>query len=83
MASAAAATSSLLRSFQLEHLPEGYTLHATLFTSLANASFLHQQLLAGNSDFEYAFIDAAVVSFFLVRCDSISRDSTGALVEWG
>jgi EKC/KEOPS complex subunit CGI121/TPRKB len=54
---------SLLQSLHLEHLPESYTLHVALFHSVANASFLHQQLLAGNSEFEYAFIDACIVSF--------------------
>lgn len=53
---------SLVQSLHLEHLPESYTLHAALFHSVTNASFLHQQLLAGNSDFEYAFIDASIVS---------------------
>jgi hypothetical protein len=53
---------ALLESIHLEHLPPSYTLHAALFTSVTNAPFLHQQLLDGNTDFEYALIDASVVS---------------------
>jgi EKC/KEOPS complex subunit CGI121/TPRKB len=52
----------LPESIQLEHLPPSYTLHAALYTDITNAAFLHQQLLAGNSEFEYALIDASIVS---------------------
>ncbi|TGO24741.1 hypothetical protein BPAE_0096g00470 [Botrytis paeoniae] len=52
---------ALLQTIPLEHLPESHTLHIALYRNLANASFLHQQLLTGNTDFEYAFIDASVV----------------------
>ena len=52
----------LLQSFSLEHLPTTHTIHITLYRDVENASFLHQQLLAGNTDFEYALIDATVVS---------------------
>jgi hypothetical protein len=51
-----------LESINLEHLPASHTVNAALFRDVKNASFLHQQLLAGNSHFEYAFIDASVVS---------------------
>jgi hypothetical protein len=54
----------MLQSINLEHLPAGYTVHAALYRDIRNASFLHQQLLAGNTDFEYALIDATVVSIF-------------------
>jgi len=50
-----------LQSLNLEHLPQGYTLHIALFHNVANAAFLHQQLLSGNTLFEYALIDASVV----------------------
>ena len=46
----------------LEHLPASHTIYAALFRNIKNASFLQQQLLAGNTDFEYALIDASVVS---------------------
>ena len=51
-----------LESIDLEHVPASHTLHIGLFRNVKNASFLHQQLLAGNTDFEYAFVDASVVS---------------------
>ena len=53
---------SLLESLQLEHLPPGYDIHVALFRNLQNAEFLQKQLLDGNKDFEYALIDAGIVS---------------------
>jgi len=53
----------LLESFNLEHLPSSHTIHISLYKDVKNAAFLHQQLLAGNTEFEYALIDASVVSF--------------------
>ena len=50
-----------LQTIQLEHLPASHVLHVALFHSVTNAAFLHQQLLDGNAEFEYAFIDASVV----------------------
>jgi EKC/KEOPS complex subunit CGI121/TPRKB len=55
-----------LETLQLEHLPEGYNLHVALYTSVTNASFLHQQLLAGNTDFEYGLIDPTVVRLYIL-----------------
>jgi len=52
---------SLLQSINLEHLPVDYTIHIALFHDIKNAAFLHQQLLAGNTDFEYALIDASII----------------------
>ncbi|TAQ91556.1 hypothetical protein B7494_g28 [Chlorociboria aeruginascens] len=52
---------TLLRSLHLEHLPLDHTIHIALFRNVNNASFLHQQLLGGNREFEYAFIDASVL----------------------
>ncbi|KAA8574710.1 hypothetical protein EYC84_003960 [Monilinia fructicola] len=52
---------ALLQTLPLEHLPPSHTLHIALYHNLLNAPFLHQQLLSGNTDFEYAFIDASVV----------------------
>ena len=51
-----------LQTVSLEHLPENHTFHIALFRNVKNAAFLHQQLLAGNTDFEYALIDASIVS---------------------
>jgi len=52
---------TLLQSLNLEHLPSSHTIHIALYRDVQNAPFLHQQLLAGNTDFEYAFIDASVI----------------------
>jgi EKC/KEOPS complex subunit CGI121/TPRKB len=51
-----------LQSIELEHLPAGFAIHIALYRDVKNAVFLHQQLLAGNTAFEYALIDASVVS---------------------
>ena len=52
---------ALLQTLHLEHLPTSHTIHIALYRSVKNATFLQQQLLAGNIYFEYAFIDASVV----------------------
>jgi hypothetical protein len=71
---------ALLQSIRLEHLPASHVLHVALFHSVSNASFLHQQLLDGNAEFEYAFIDASVVraanSFCSVRCYHVKIHTT-------
>ncbi|KAF4971230.1 hypothetical protein FZEAL_9898 [Fusarium zealandicum] len=51
-----------LETVTLEHLPDSHKIHVALFRGVQNAAFLHQQLLARNSDFEYAFIDASVIA---------------------
>jgi len=38
-----------------------HVIYAGLFSQVTDAAFLRQQLLDGNSDFEYAFIDASTV----------------------
>ncbi|KAL2270722.1 hypothetical protein VTJ83DRAFT_93 [Remersonia thermophila] len=50
-----------LERIQLEHVPANIRIYATLFRDVANADFLHSQLLARNPDFEYAFVDASSV----------------------
>ncbi|KFY34853.1 hypothetical protein V494_06432 [Pseudogymnoascus sp. VKM F-4513 (FW-928)] len=50
-----------LTTIPIDHLPPGHTVHVALFHSVTNAAFLHAQLLAGNTDFEYALIDASVI----------------------
>ena len=47
-------------ALQLPHLP-GYVVHALLFKDVKNAAFLRQQLIAGNTEFEYSFLDATKV----------------------
>ena len=53
-----------LQTLHLAHLPPDLAVHVALYTDLQNASFLRDQLLQGNSDFEYAFVDASVVREF-------------------
>jgi EKC/KEOPS complex subunit CGI121/TPRKB len=52
---------ALLQTVQLEHLPPSHSIHIALYRHIQNAAFLQQQLLGGNTDFEYALIDASVV----------------------
>ena len=59
------ASAVALQTLHLAHLPPDLAVHVALYTELQNATFLREQLLAGNAEFEYAFIDASVVrSFF-------------------
>lgn len=51
-----------LETIQLEHVPATHSVHVSLFRNVANADFLHRQLLSRNQEFEYAFIDATSVS---------------------
>ena len=52
----------LLSQIPLAHLaPQNHFLYVALFTNLENGDFLRQQLLAGNSDFEYAFVNCDTV----------------------
>ncbi|KAJ8115848.1 hypothetical protein ONZ43_g4574 [Nemania bipapillata] len=55
-------TSSILETVQLEHIPSTHSVHIAVFRDVENAAFLHQQLLARNPDFEYALIDAGVIT---------------------
>ncbi|CZR55439.1 related to protein cgi-121 [Phialocephala subalpina] len=52
---------ALLQTAQLEHLPPSHSIHIALYRNIQNAAFLQQQLLDGNTDFEYALIDASVL----------------------
>lgn len=51
-----------LQTLHLAHLPSSLAVHVALFRHVRNAVFLRQQLLEGNGEYEYAFIDADVVS---------------------
>ncbi|KAI2620481.1 hypothetical protein GGR54DRAFT_100252 [Hypoxylon sp. NC1633] len=53
--------SAFLETIQLEHVPSTHTVHVAVFKDVANAEFLHQQLLSRNSEYEYAFIDVSSV----------------------
>jgi EKC/KEOPS complex subunit CGI121/TPRKB len=58
-----------LESIRLEHVAETTSVHAALFTNVGNSDFLQSQLLARNSEFEYAFIDVtSVSSVIMAQC---------------
>lgn len=59
---------SAVETIVLPHLGD-FPIYAGLFRDVKNAGFLRQQLLDGNVEFEYAFLDAATVS---LRTRSIS-----------
>lgn len=59
-----------METLTLPHLPNS-PIQVGLFKNVQNAAFLRQQLLEGNSDFEYAFLDASVLlsrSHVLAAC---------------
>ncbi|KAL8987207.1 MAG: hypothetical protein Q9177_003562 [Variospora cf. flavescens] len=53
---------SLLNTLHIAHLPEDLRVYLSLYDEVKNAGFLQQQLLQGNSAFEYAFIDASIIA---------------------
>ncbi|KAB8225237.1 kinase binding protein CGI-121-domain-containing protein [Aspergillus novoparasiticus] len=53
--------SSTLETINFPHLPSSLPVHVALYRDIENAPFLRQQLISGNADFEYAFIDASMV----------------------
>ncbi|KAJ5574322.1 uncharacterized protein N7459_008749 [Penicillium hispanicum] len=50
-----------LETIDFPHLPSSLPVHVALYRDVQNADFLRQQLLAGNTQFEYALIDASMV----------------------
>lgn len=50
-----------IRTFTLPHY-ETYPVHVALFKDVTNAAFLRSQLLEANAEFDYAFLDARMVS---------------------
>ncbi|KAI1290969.1 kinase binding protein CGI-121-domain-containing protein [Xylaria venustula] len=54
--------STILETLQLEHVPASHSVHVAVFRDVENAAFLHEQLLARNAEFEYALIDASVIT---------------------
>lgn len=64
-----------LETVVLEHAPSSYKVYLALFRNVRNSGFLHQQLLARNADFEYAFVDASTV-----RCFDAQRAFLGAVM---
>lgn len=66
-----------METITLPHLPAS-PVQACLFRNVQNAAFLRQQLLEGNTDFEYAFLDASVLvsrSHVLAACFRAISDS--------
>ncbi|KAI0158293.1 kinase binding protein CGI-121-domain-containing protein [Xylariaceae sp. FL1272] len=55
-------TQPILETIPLEHLPASHSVHVAVFKDVKNAAFLHQQLLSRNVAFEYALIDASVIT---------------------
>ena len=53
----------MLKELHLSHLPPELAVFAAQYKNVENAAFLRDQLKAGNADFEYAFVDASMVSF--------------------
>lgn len=53
-----------IETITLPHIKD-HPLYVALFKDVKNAPFLRQQLLEGNTDYEYAFLDAAVVGLYM------------------
>lgn len=51
----------MLQTLHLAHMPPELAVYVALYKDVENASYLKEQLLAGNTDFEYAFIDASMI----------------------
>ncbi|PNS20852.1 hypothetical protein CAC42_2783 [Sphaceloma murrayae] len=67
---------SELETITLPHL-ENYPVYVALFKHVKNAAFLREQLLQGNSAFEYAFLDASMIvsrSHLLASCFKAVND---------
>lgn len=67
-----------METIQLPHLPETHSLHAILFQDIENTAYLKQQLLEGNTDYEYAFLDTSVLlsrKHVLAACWKAINDS--------
>lgn len=63
---------ALVHTLRLAHLPPSLAVHIALYRDVQNASFLRQQLLQGNPEFEYAFIDASTVGWLKVPQKAVS-----------
>jgi EKC/KEOPS complex subunit CGI121/TPRKB len=59
-----------VRTFTLPHY-EAFPVHVALFKDVTNAAFLRSQLLEANPDFDYAFLDASMVSIFTLSTPSL------------
>lgn len=59
-----------LHTIQLQHIPADMPIHLALYRDVRNTAFLRQQLLSGNEEFEYAFIDVTMVGLLPSRMNS-------------
>jgi EKC/KEOPS complex subunit CGI121/TPRKB len=50
-----------VRTFSVPHYPT-YPVQVGLFANVRNSAFLRRQLLEANAEFDYAFLDATMVS---------------------
>lgn len=66
--------SAAVETINLSHHPASLPVHVALYQDVQNAAFLRQQLITGNADFEYAFIDASMVGHRRLRLDSRNGD---------
>lgn len=57
---------SSLETISLPHLPL-IPVHVALYRDVQNAASLKGQLLAGQKEFEYAFIDASMVRWVVLE----------------
>lgn len=69
----------LFEQLHIDNVPPTYHVHAALFRDVTNAKFLHEQLLARNSDFEYAFVDATAIFSRTQLLSAIFRALTGLI----
>ncbi|KAF2737708.1 CGI-121-domain-containing protein [Polyplosphaeria fusca] len=73
-----------VRTIVLPHYPS-YPIHVCMFKDVSNAAFLRSQLLEANPDFDYAFLDAAMIlspqhllsaAFLALHCTQVARAKT-------
>ncbi|KAI1334592.1 CGI121 protein [Xylariaceae sp. FL0016] len=65
-----------LETIPLCHLPASHSVHVVVFRDVSNASFLQEQLLGRNPEFEYAFVDASTVTSRLQILSAVFRAIT-------
>ena len=51
----------MVETVNIQHMPPEHPVYIGLYKDVKNATFLRQQLLEGNSQYEYAFIDASII----------------------
>ena len=50
-----------MERIKIEHVADDINIYASMFQDVSNAAFLQSQLVAHNSSFEYAFINASTI----------------------